>query len=154
MVDLAADLQHFSHQLFSALFREPVDELGGPPVKGHIVRRLVFQVHHVLEEKVREHTCEIHRITSAYSVYHYIRYKRTCQQKVGGIVEIFAERLKETRMKAKESQKTLGEVLDVTASQIADMESGRRGTTIEKLALICRHYNVSADYLLGLSDLK
>ncbi len=32
------------------------------------------------------------------------------------------------------------------------MESGRKTTTTEKLSLICRHYHVSADYLLGLSD--
>ncbi|MEL4861976.1 helix-turn-helix transcriptional regulator [Pseudoflavonifractor phocaeensis] len=65
---------------------------------------------------------------------------------------MFSERLRQVRIKAGESQKKLGELLDVSPSQISDMESGRRGTTIEKLALICRHYHVSADYLLGLSD--
>ena len=37
-------------------------------------------------------------------------------------------------------------------NQIMEMENGRKTTTLEKLALICRHYNVSADYLLGLTD--
>lgn len=69
-------------------------------------------------------------------------------------MKIFSERLKMVRLEAKESQKILGDIIEVTASQIADMESGRRGTTIEKLALICQHYKVSADYLLGLSDSK
>ena len=32
------------------------------------------------------------------------------------------------------------------------MENGRKGTTMEKLAVLCRHYNISADYLLGLTD--
>jgi hypothetical protein len=32
------------------------------------------------------------------------------------------------------------------------MESGKKTTTAEKIAKICRHYRVSADYLLGLSD--
>lgn len=32
------------------------------------------------------------------------------------------------------------------------MENGKKGTTLPKFALICRHYNVSADYLLGLTD--
>ena len=36
--------------------------------------------------------------------------------------------------------------------EISEMENNKKGTTLEKLALICRHYNVSADYLLGLSD--
>ena len=38
------------------------------------------------------------------------------------------------------------------ANNISEIESGRKTTTTEKLALICRHYHVSADYLLGLSD--
>ncbi len=67
-------------------------------------------------------------------------------------MEIFSERLRKIRLEAKESQKILGDVIEVSASQIADIESGRRGTTIEKLALICQHYHVSADYLLGLTD--
>ena len=32
------------------------------------------------------------------------------------------------------------------------MENGRKTTTFEKLTIICKHYNVSADYLLGLID--
>ena len=32
------------------------------------------------------------------------------------------------------------------------MENGRKETTMEKLAVLCRHYNISADYLLGLTD--
>ena len=36
--------------------------------------------------------------------------------------------------------------------QSKEIENGRKTTTKEKLALICRHYNVSADYLLGLTD--
>ena len=32
------------------------------------------------------------------------------------------------------------------------METGKRSTTLEKFALICEHYQVSADYLLGFQD--
>jgi len=32
------------------------------------------------------------------------------------------------------------------------LENGKVSTTLEKLALICEHYKVSADYLLGLDD--
>ena len=42
--------------------------------------------------------------------------------------------------------------MGVKPKQIMEMENGRKTTTLEKLALICRHYNVSADYLLGLTD--
>ena len=37
-------------------------------------------------------------------------------------------------------------------SQISELERGSASTTLEKLSLICQHYNVSADYLLGLTD--
>ncbi len=67
-------------------------------------------------------------------------------------MEIFAERLRKVRTEAGESRETLGRILGVGVSQISEMENNRKGTTLERLALLCRHYNVSADYLLGLSD--
>ncbi len=67
-------------------------------------------------------------------------------------MEIFAVRLREVREEAGESREALGAAIGVGVSQISEMENNRKGTTLEKLALICRHYNVSADYLLGLSD--
>ena len=67
-------------------------------------------------------------------------------------MKIFAERLRKVRTEAGESRAALGEVLGVGLSQISEMENDRKGTTLEKLARICRHYDVSADYLLGLMD--
>ena len=32
------------------------------------------------------------------------------------------------------------------------MEKGRRTTTLDKLVQLAQHYNISADYLLGLTD--
>ena len=66
--------------------------------------------------------------------------------------EIFGERLKEIRKKNRETQDDLALVLDVGKSHISEMERGNRTTTAEKIALICQHYRISADYLLGLSD--
>ena len=42
--------------------------------------------------------------------------------------------------------------LGVKPNQVVEMENARKTTTLEKLAMICRHYKVSADYLLGLID--
>lgn len=67
-------------------------------------------------------------------------------------MEIFAQRLREVRIKAQESQADLAEAIGVKPTQICEMESGRKGTTLERLIILCRHYHVSADYLLGLSD--
>ena len=66
--------------------------------------------------------------------------------------EIFGQRLKEVRKKNRETQDDLALVLDVGKSHVSEMERGNRTTTAEKIALICEHYRVSADYLLGLSD--
>ena len=67
-------------------------------------------------------------------------------------MKIFAMRLREVRTQVGESRKALGDALGIGVSQISEIENDRKGTTLEKLALICRHYNVSADDLLGLSD--
>ncbi len=66
--------------------------------------------------------------------------------------ELFGQRLRMARRQKKENQDVLAEILMVTKTQISDMEQGKKTTTLEKLALICEHYGISADYLLGLTD--
>ncbi len=66
--------------------------------------------------------------------------------------EIFGQRLREMRKAKGQNQETLGLLLGVGKSQVSEMERGSTSTTLEKLSLICEHYNVSADYLLGLTD--
>lgn len=67
-------------------------------------------------------------------------------------MKIFAERLRKVREEKGESREDLGKALGVSVSQISEMENDRKGTTLEKLTALSRHYNVSADYLLGLTD--
>lgn len=66
--------------------------------------------------------------------------------------EVFGQRLRELRKKANEKQDDLAESLGITKTQVSDMENGKKTTTLEKFALICEHYQVSADYLLGFQD--
>ena len=66
--------------------------------------------------------------------------------------EIFGQRLRAIRRAKKETQDDLADILNVGKSHISEMGRGNRTTTAEKIALICEHYRVSADYLLGLSD--
>ena len=66
--------------------------------------------------------------------------------------DLYGLRLKKLRNLSGERQADLAAVLGVKPNQIMEMENGRKTTTLEKLALICRHYNVSAVYLLGLTD--
>ena len=66
--------------------------------------------------------------------------------------EIFASRLRGLRQERKEAQPVLADLLGVSVNQISEMERGRKTTSFERLVLLCQHYNVSSDYLLGLTD--
>ena len=66
--------------------------------------------------------------------------------------ELFGSRLREARQRIGESQTEAAAVLGGTATLISDMEKGRRTTTLDKFAQLAQHYNISADYLLGLTD--
>lgn len=66
--------------------------------------------------------------------------------------KLFGQRVQEIRKIHHETQKNLGDVIGTRANNVSEMEAGKKTTTSEKIAKICKHYNVSADYLLGLSD--
>ena len=66
--------------------------------------------------------------------------------------DLYGLRLKKLRNQMGEKQADLAELLGVKPNQIVEMENGRKTTTFERLTIICQHYNVSADYLLGLID--
>lgn len=66
--------------------------------------------------------------------------------------KLFGQRVQEMRKLHKETQQALGDAMGTRANNVSEMESGKKTTVSEKLAKICRHYHVSADYLLGLSD--
>lgn len=61
-------------------------------------------------------------------------------------------RLKELRKEKRLTMKGLAEKLHMTDSSISMMENGQRGITMENLITFCNFFDVSSDYLLGLSD--
>jgi transcriptional regulator with XRE-family HTH domain len=65
---------------------------------------------------------------------------------------VLKDRARELRKAAGLSQKELGEVLGLSQNAISTIESGSRGTTIEKLVLLAEFFHVSTDYLLGITD--
>ena len=69
-------------------------------------------------------------------------------------IKKFATRLKKLRAGTKESQQVIADLLGVTTAQISDMENGKTTTSFERLVMLCEHFQVSADYLLGLKDEK
>ena len=65
---------------------------------------------------------------------------------------MIGERLKEIRKDAKDRQSDLAEKLNVSVQTIKSWEGEKSSPGHDFLVQICRLYNVSADYLLGLSD--
>ena len=65
---------------------------------------------------------------------------------------IFKIRLKEVRLQNNLSQKQLAEKLEISVTCYAGYEQGYRQPDLKMFAKICRLFDVSADYLLGLED--
>ena len=65
---------------------------------------------------------------------------------------VLGRRLLELRKKRGISQSELGQFLGVSATQIGDIEHGHSATTLQRLIQLCSYFDVSSDYLLGLSD--
>ena len=50
------------------------------------------------------------------------------------------------------TQAEVAKVIKTTQQQYSKIETGRSDITGEKLVLLAKFYNVSADYILGLTD--
>lgn len=66
--------------------------------------------------------------------------------------ELVGQRLKESRKYAGLSQGQVAERLGMRQPAYARYESGAVELDYQKLTELCRMYDVSADYLLGLKD--
>ena len=62
------------------------------------------------------------------------------------------EALRRFREHQKIEQAELAKVLNTYRPQISLYETGKREMKSGQIKAICEHYNVSADYLLGLTD--
>ena len=67
-------------------------------------------------------------------------------------MEIFCKRIKELREEKELTQKALAEQLNTTNSAVCDWEKGRTQPDLEMLAKLAWLFEVSTDYLVGLSD--
>ena len=65
---------------------------------------------------------------------------------------VFSKRLKDLIQQNNMTYARLAQILDVSTAQVSDMANGKAGTSMERLYLLCRTFQVSADYLLGLTD--
>ena len=64
--------------------------------------------------------------------------------------KVLGERLAEIRNAAGETQHELAEAIGVKRETVVQWEHGTRHLKAEAVVTIAQHYNISADYLLGL----
>ena len=69
-------------------------------------------------------------------------------------MELFGLRLKTLRVQKGLTQNQLAEKLDITRSAVSYYEKNATYPSIDILMKICRYFDVSADFLLGLSETK
>ncbi len=62
------------------------------------------------------------------------------------------EKLKELRKIKAVTQQTVATAIGVTISAYSNYEQGIREPSIEIIIKLCKYFDVSADYLLGLED--
>lgn len=67
-------------------------------------------------------------------------------------LEAFAKRLRSLRKEKGMTQRQMGDLLDVTERNYQRMEYGKTNVTATTLLFLCDYFQVSADYLLGLTD--
>ena len=66
---------------------------------------------------------------------------------------MFAQRIKKLRLKNDLTQKDLSDFLVVTPKTVSFYELGQRMPPANVLMKLCQKFNVSVDYLLGLTDI-
>lgn len=65
---------------------------------------------------------------------------------------MFNERIREARQQCGLTQKQVAEKLGITDNALCQYEKGVREPSISTIIELCKLYDVSADYLLGLTD--
>ena len=66
----------------------------------------------------------------------------------------YPQRIRELRQDNDYTQKKIADILGVAQTTYSQYELEKRPMPIEYLVALCKFYNVSADYILGLTDKK
>ena len=67
-------------------------------------------------------------------------------------INIFGGRLRSLRKEKNLVLADIAQLLDVSTSQVSDMEKGNSATSLSRLVLLAEFYHVATDYLLGITD--
>jgi len=66
----------------------------------------------------------------------------------------YKKRLRDLREDHDKTQTEIAEILHTSQTMYARYERGANELPLRHLITLCKYYNVSADYILGLSDSK
>ncbi|CAM3115104.1 helix-turn-helix domain-containing protein [Lactococcus hircilactis] len=69
-------------------------------------------------------------------------------------MEYFGDKLRTLRLEKKMTQQDLAARMGLVSASISSYEKSRKYPSVEILIQLCQIFDVSADYLLGLSDDK
>ena len=64
----------------------------------------------------------------------------------------YRTRIKEVREDRDLTQKQIGQIINKSQQGYNHIEAGRAELKIDDLIALCKYYNLSADYLIGLSN--
>lgn len=64
------------------------------------------------------------------------------------------QRLKDLREERDCNQKTIAEEINVTQRTYSDYETGKTTIPLERLVILAKLYNVSLDYIIGVTNRK
>ena len=65
--------------------------------------------------------------------------------------QLFGERLRSLRKAKGVSQQVIADLLEIKPPRVSEMENGKTTTSFARLVLLADYFDVSTDYLLGLS---
>ncbi len=66
---------------------------------------------------------------------------------------MYGKRIKEIRLENKLTQKQFAEILNVDFRTVSFWETERYEPSLKQLETICKSFEVSADYIIGIKDI-
>lgn len=70
------------------------------------------------------------------------------------MIIIIYQRLRDLREDLDLKQKDVAEIINTSANYYGDYEKGKREIPLERMIILAKYYNVSLDYIVGLTNSK
>lgn len=74
--------------------------------------------------------------------------------KIVSVMRMYYRRIRELREDNDKLQKDIAKILNTTQQHYSKLENGATEITADRIVILAKYYNVSADYILELSDEK